>query len=32
LTQDETEVLIHFGRERTEEWVMVRLNEPPNQE
>ncbi len=32
LTQDETEVLIHFGSKRTEEWVMVRLDQPPNQE
>jgi hypothetical protein len=32
LTQDETEVLVHFGSKRTEEWVLVRLDQPPNQE
>lgn len=28
LTQDETKVLVHFGRHRTEEWLLVRLQEP----
>ncbi len=32
LTQDETQVLVHFGEKRTEEWVLIRLKEPPNQQ
>ncbi|MGC8658318.1 MAG: hypothetical protein ACP5U1_04530 [Desulfomonilaceae bacterium] len=28
LTKDETSVLAHFGKDRTEEWFMVRLKEP----
>ncbi len=28
LTKDETGVLVHFGKEQTQEWLMVRLNEP----
>ncbi|MDQ1238341.1 MAG: hypothetical protein QG577_526 [Thermodesulfobacteriota bacterium] len=29
LTQDQTEVLVHLGKNRTEQWLMVRLKEPP---
>lgn len=32
LTLDQTEVLVHFGKERTEQWLLVRLPEPPSQE
>ena len=32
LTKDETGVLVHFGKERTQEWLMVRLNEPSDNE
>jgi hypothetical protein len=32
LTQDQTQVLVHFGKDRTEEWLMVRLEEPPSKE
>ncbi len=28
LTQDETEMLIHYGKDRTEQWTLVRLEEP----
>ena len=28
LTQDETQVLIHFGADRTETWLLVRMDEP----
>ena len=28
LTQDQTTVLVHFGKERTEQMVLVRLEEP----
>lgn len=29
LTRDQTDVLVHFGKDRTEQWLMVRLKEPP---
>ncbi|MGC8604199.1 MAG: protocadherin, partial [Desulfomonilaceae bacterium] len=29
LTKDETGVLVHLGKDRTEEWLMIRLKEPP---
>ena len=29
LTQDQTEVLVHFGKDMTQQWLMVRLQEPP---
>ncbi|MGO8879008.1 MAG: hypothetical protein ACLPVO_17275 [Desulfomonilaceae bacterium] len=32
LTKDETGVLVHFGKEQTQEWLMIRLKEPPAQE
>lgn len=28
LTQEETEMLIHYGADRTEQWSLVRLEEP----
>ena len=28
LTKDEAPVLIHFGKERTEQWLLVRLKQP----
>lgn len=28
LTEDETAVLVHFGTEQTQQWLMVRLEEP----
>lgn len=34
LTQDETPVLVHFGSEKVENWLLVRLEQPddPTQE
>jgi hypothetical protein len=29
LTQDQTELLVHFGKDITQQWLMVRLQEPP---
>lgn len=29
LTQDETEALVHFRKDKTQQWLMVRLKEPP---
>jgi hypothetical protein len=31
LMQDQTPVLAHFGAERTEQLILVRLEEPTNQ-
>jgi hypothetical protein len=28
LTQDQTALLVHFGDQKTQEWLMVRLEEP----
>jgi len=28
LTKDETPVLVHFGDQKTQQWLMVRLNKP----
>src|SRR4029453_7395084 len=28
LTKDESPALIHFGKDRTEQWLLVRLNKP----
>ena len=28
LTEDETEMLIHYGSDRTEQWTLVRLEDP----
>jgi hypothetical protein len=30
LTKDETPVLVHFGKDKTEQWVFVRLNQKSN--
>jgi hypothetical protein len=32
LTKDETGVLVHLGKERTQEWLLVRLNEPSDKQ
>jgi hypothetical protein len=31
LTQDQSELLVHFGKDITQQWLMVRLQEPPAQ-
>ncbi len=31
LTQDQTEALAHFGKEKTQQWLMVRLNQRENE-
>ena len=31
LTQDETQVLVHFGKDRTQTWLMVRLDPPESE-
>jgi len=28
LTQDQTEALVHFGKEKTQQWLMIRLDQP----
>ena len=30
LTKDEAPCLIHFGKDRTEQWLLVRLKKPEN--
>jgi hypothetical protein len=32
LTQPETQVLVHFGKDRTQQWTLVRLEAPPDKE
>ena len=32
LTQDQTEALVHFGKEKTQKWLMVRLDQPKDTE
>ena len=32
LTKDETEMLIHYGKDKTEQWTLVRLEEPQDDE
>lgn len=32
LTQDQTEALVHFGKEKTQQWLMVRLDQPKSTE
>ena len=32
LTQDQTELLVHFGKDITQQWLMVRLQEPSEKE
>ena len=31
LTQDQAVALVHFGKDTTQQWLMVRLKEPPAQ-
>ena len=31
LTQDETPVLVHFGNQQTQTWLMVRVEEPESE-
>ena len=31
LTQDQAELLVHFGKDMAQQWLMVRLEEPPAQ-
>jgi hypothetical protein len=31
LTQEETTVLVHFGAEQTQQWLLVRLEEPESE-
>ena len=32
LTEPETTMLVHFGKDRTQQWTLVRLEKPQNQE
>jgi len=32
LTKDEAPALIHFGKDRTEQWLLVRLNKDADQQ
>jgi hypothetical protein len=32
LTKDQTEALVHFGKDKTEQWLMVRLDQPKSTE
>jgi hypothetical protein len=32
LTEDETPVLVHFGDGQTQQWLMIRLEDPENAE
>ncbi len=32
LTQDQTEALVHFGNEKTDQWLLVRLDQPKSDE
>jgi hypothetical protein len=31
LTQDQTTMLVHFGKDRTQQWTLVRMQEPADQ-
>ncbi len=31
LTEDETTMLVHFGKDRTQQWTLIRLEEQPEQ-
>jgi hypothetical protein len=31
LTQPQTAVLVHFGTESTQQWTLVRMEQPPPQ-
>ena len=30
LTKDEMPVLVHFGKEQTQQWMLVRMKQPPD--
>ena len=32
LTEAETSMLVHFGKDRTQQWTLVRLEKPQDQE
>ena len=32
LTQDQTEALVHFGKDKTQQWLMVRLKQPDDKQ
>jgi len=32
LTQEESPVLVHFGTEQTQQWLLIRLDQPPETE
>jgi hypothetical protein len=32
LTQQEAPVLVHYGKERTQQWTLVRLKQPEGQD
>ncbi|MBI4965965.1 MAG: hypothetical protein HY913_21985 [Desulfomonile tiedjei] len=32
LTQDQTEALVHFGKDKTQQWLMVRLHQPEDKQ
>ncbi len=32
LTKDETQVLVHFGKEKTQTWLLVRMEEPEGEQ
>ena len=32
LTKDATNIIVHFGKDRTETWQIVRLKEPPDEQ
>jgi hypothetical protein len=31
LTQDQTTMLVHFGKDQTQQWTLVRLQQPSGQ-
>jgi hypothetical protein len=31
LTEDQTQVMVHFGKDKTQQWLMVRLEEPESE-
>jgi hypothetical protein len=31
LSQPETQMLVHFGKERTQQWTLIRLEQPPEE-
>jgi hypothetical protein len=32
LTKDEAPALLHFGKDRTEQWLLVRMQQPQQQD